>query len=341
VIVRNAVAVATFVCLAVSLINAQEGRPRGASQAEAKPARPPRPGVSTPGVKREIAAIKPIAVFPVPGNPDWQAITEEAVWVTSGTKNLVGRLDPKTNKVVTLVDVGQQPCSGLVAAFGTLWVPLCGDKALARVDLKTNKVVATIPIGPALSEGGVTANADSVWMLSDMNGVLSRIDPATNRVVSEIQVPSGSSVVVLGEDGAIWVVSTEHSAVIRVDPKTNLVTDRVKVGPNPRFTTVGDGSIWTLNQGDGSVSRVDVKTKKLITDIQLGVPGGGGEIAFGEGYVWVTVFEVPLTQIDPTTNKVIKQWFGPGGDAVRVGHGSVWLSNIRQENVWRLDPNQP
>ena len=113
------------------------------------------------------------------------------------------------------------------------------------------------------------------------------------------------------------------------------------MGPNPRFTTVGGGSIWTLNQGDGTVSRVDVKTRKLVTNIDVGVPGGGGEIAYGEGFVWVTVFEIPLTQIDPDNNKVVKQWVGLGGDAVRVGHGSVWLSNIRQENVWRLDPKQP
>jgi hypothetical protein len=29
-----------------------------------------------------------------------------------------------------------------------------------------------------------------------------------------------------------------------------------------------------------------------------------------------------------------------GGDAIRVGHGSVWLSNLRQGNVWRLDPKR-
>jgi virginiamycin B lyase len=312
----------------------------GEGQGQNRPQRPPRPGVSTPGVKRDIAAIKPIAVFPVPGNPDWQVTTEDAVWVTSGRKDIVARLDPKTNTVVTLVEVGKQPCSGLVAAFGTVWVPLCGDKALARIDMKTNKVVATLPVGPALSEGGITANADSVWMLSDMKGVLSRIDPETNRVVADIPVPRGSSVVVLGEDNAIWVVSTETSIVARVDPKTNLITDRVSVGPNPRFTTVGGGAIWTLNQGDGTVSKVDVKSKKLITAIDIGGPGGGGEIAYGEGFVWVTLFEIPLTQIDPETNRVVKQWMGPGGDAVRVGHGSVWLSNIRQENVWRLSPKQ-
>jgi len=306
-----------------------------------RPPRPPRPGVSTPGVKRDIATIKPLAVFPVAGNPDWQAVTRDGVWVTSGSKNTVTRLDAATNKVVATVEVGKKPCSGLVAAFGSLWVPNCGDQTLSRVDLVTNKVTATLSVGPANSEGGLAANGDSVWMLSDAKGVLSRIDPDTNRVVADIGVAPGSFVCVLGEDGAIWVISTEQSLVLRVDPKTNLITDRIAVGPKPRFTTAGGGAIWTLNQGDGSVSRVDVKTKKLVTNIETGAPGTGGEIAWGEGAVWVTLFEIPLMQIDPESNTVVKQWFGPGGDAVRIGHGSIWLSNIRQENVWRIDPKLP
>ena len=28
------------------------------------------------------------------------------------------------------------------------------------------------------------------------------------------------------------------------------------------------------------------------------------------------------------------------GDAIRVGLGSVWLSNLRQHNVWRIDPRR-
>jgi YVTN family beta-propeller protein len=288
-----------------------------------------------------MAAITPIAVFPIEGTPDWQVVTDDAVWVSNGPRNTVHRIDTKTNTVVAAVAVGKRPCSGLAAAFGSIWVPNCMDKTLSRVDMKTNTVVATIPVGPANSEGGLTAGAGSIWMLSDLKGVLSRIDPGTNSVIAEITVPSGSPVCVLGEDGAIWVVSNEHSSVSRVDPKTNLVTDTVEVGPKPRFTTVGGGSIWTLNQGDGTVSRVDVKSKKVIANIEAGIPGTGGEIAYGEGYVWATAFEIPITQIDPASNAVIKQWFGPGGDAIRASHGSVWISNLRQQNLWRIDSKQP
>jgi len=326
-------------CLSFSIGAAQA--PASDQPNDVKPSTPARPGVSAPVVRREMSALKPIAVFPVEGSPDWQVVTDDAVWVTSAKTNTVHRLDAKTNKVVATIEVGKKPCSGLAAGFGSIWVPNCTDQTISRIDMMTNAVTATVDVGPAESEGGIAASADSVWILSDRKGLLSRIDPATNRAVAEIQMPNGSVVCVVGEDGAIWVVSPDESVVVRVDPKTNLVTDRIEVGPQPRFATVGDGSIWTLNQGDGSVSRIDIRTRKPITDIQLGIPGPGGEIAYGEGYVWVTIMQVPLTQIDPGTNKVVRQWFGEGGDAVRVGHGSLWLSNGRQQNVWRVDPKQP
>jgi YVTN family beta-propeller protein len=323
------------VLLLLAAVSAQEPAP------QARPPRPPRPGVSTPGVKRDISTITPIAVFPVEGTPDWQVVTADAVWVANGPKNTVHRMDPKTNTVVATIEVGKKPCSGLASGFGSVWVPNCGDQTLSRIDIKAGKVVATLPYGPAASEGGLAASKDSIWMLSDGGETLLRIDPATNRAVASLGMPAGSFVVVVSEDQAIWVVSTEKSQVVRVDPATNLITDRIDVGPRPRFTTVGGGAVWTLNQGDGTVSRVDVKSRKLVTNVDIGGPGGGGEIAYGEGAVWVTLFELPLTQIDPDTNKVVKQWVGAGGDAVRVGHGSVWLSNLRQQNVWRLDPKQP
>ena len=312
--------------------------PAGAEKKE-RPKRPPRPGVSTPGVKREMSTITPAAVFSVPGTPDWQVMTDDAVWVSNGPKNTVHRLDAATNQVTAAVEAGKRPCSGLAAGFGSVWVPLCGDKALARIDAKTNQVTATLPIAPANSEGGLVASPDAVWMLTGIKGDLSRIDPTTNKIVAEIPVAPGSVACVYGA-GSIWVTSPEKSVLTRVDARTNAVLATIAVGPGPRFLTFGANAVWTLNQGDGTVSRVDAKTGKLIANIEVGIPGTGGELAFGDGFVWATVFQIPLSKIDPATNQVVKQWTGPGGDSVRVGHGSLWLSNLREQNVWRIDLKQ-
>ncbi len=126
----------------------------------------------------------------------------------------------------------------------------------------------------------------------------------------------------------------------RVDPRTNAVVATIPVGKSPRFLAIGEGSVWTLNQGDGSISRVDLATNRVVATIEAGIPGGGGEIAVGEGSVWATSFGYPITRIDLATNTVAQQFFGPGGDAIRVGLGSVWLSNLRAGNVWRIDPRR-
>ncbi len=302
--------------------------------AEKKPA-PPLPGVSTPGVRREMSAIQPQAVFPVAGAPDWEVVTDDAVWVTSSPKNMVHRLDAKTNTVSAGIMVGKRPCSGLTAGFGTVWVPNCADKTVSRIDMKTNQVVATLPFGPADSEGLVAVSADAFWMVSGEAGKLLRIDPKTNLVTSEITVAAGSASCVFADD-ALWVSSPKMSVVTRVDSRTNKVTDTIPVGPGPRFMTAGGGSVWTLNQGDGTVSRVDQKTRKVAATIEAGLPGAGGEMSFGANHLWITMIQIPITDIDPATNKVVRQWFGPGGDSIRVAFGSLWLTDIRGQNVWRI-----
>jgi virginiamycin B lyase len=309
-------------------------------QPEKKPKDPPRPGVSTPGVKRELSSITPVAVFDTgSGTPDWQVLTDDAVWVANGPRNAIHRLDVNTNKIAATITVGKRPCSGLAAGFGSIWVPSCGDKTISRVDIKTDSVVATVPAGPAESEGGIAASEDAVWLVTDPHGKLSRIDPKTNSVLAMIDVPAGSAAVLYG-DGAVWVTTPAKNMLTRVDAKTNKVTDSIPVGPGPRFETFGGWAVWTLNQGDGTISRVDTKTRKVIATIEVGIPGSGGEIAFGLGHIWATVFQIPISEIDPGTNRVVRQWVGDGGDSIRAGHGSVWLSNLRAHTIWRIDPKQ-
>jgi len=290
------------------------------------------------GVQQPISQLQPRAIIKVDGAPDWMAVTDEGVWVTSEPRNQVVFLDARTNKPSVIAAVAK-PCSGLAAGFGAVWSPSCGDHALKRIDPATGNIVASVPVAPADPEGGIATGAGSVWMLTDAKGVLSRIDPRTNKVVAQIAVPDGSFAYTFA-DGAVWVTSTKHNLLARVDPKTNQVTAKVDVGPQPRFLTAGGGAVWTLNQGDGSISRVDTHSVSLAANIPAGVPGAGGEIAYGEGAVWVTMMEFPITKIDPSANRVVKQWTGPGGDSIRAALGSVWLTDLKLGKVMRFDASQ-
>jgi virginiamycin B lyase len=290
------------------------------------------------GVRREMAELKPDATFDVGGDPDWMAVSEDAVWVTISSKNEVKQLRAKDNTVGFTINV-KDPCSGLVAAFGSLWIPSCGSHNLVRASLITGKVQKTIPIPPADSEGGITAGAGSVWMASSSSGQLARIDPRTNKAVATIAVPSGSFCPIYF-DGYVWITSTDHSLLSKVSPKTNRVIATIAVGKNPRFLAAGAGSIWTLNQGDGTITRVEVKTGRRVVDIPAGLAGKGGEIGFGFNSIWATLEQFPITRIDAATNDIASQWTGAGGDSIRAGHGTIWLTNLRGGKVWRIAPGK-
>ncbi|HET9790750.1 MAG TPA: hypothetical protein VFR08_05560 [Candidatus Angelobacter sp.] len=289
-------------------------------------------------VRREMAELKPDAAFDVGGDPDWMAVSKDAVWVTISSKNEVRQLRAGDNTAGLSIKV-KEPCSGLVAAYGSLWIPSCGSHNLVRASLTTGKIQKTIPIAPADSEGGITAGAGSIWMASNSAGQLARIDPRTNKVIATIAVPSGSFCPIYF-GGYVWITSTDHSVLTKINPKTNRVIARIAVGKNPRFLTAGAGSIWTLNQGDGTVTRVDVKTGRRVADIPAGLAGKGGEITFGFGSVWATLEQFPLTTIDAASNRIVSQWTGAGGDSVRAGHGTIWLTNLRGGKVWRISPER-
>src|ERR1700733_915171 len=163
----------------------------GEGAAAVPPKKIVRPGSKEPGVKRPLSTITPVYVFQMSGIPDWVAISPDSLWFSHQPDNVLNRVDPKTNKIVASIPVGKTPCAGMVYAFDSMWLPHCGEKFVYRVDVKTNKVVAKVPVGPAASEVGIAATDDSVWILSDPRGVLSRIDPDTNKVNAEITTPAG------------------------------------------------------------------------------------------------------------------------------------------------------
>lgn len=292
-------------------------------------------------VRRPIGELQVVAVTHLGKTADWVAIAPDAVWVGSTGPFAVHRIDPVTGKRVATVNLDGEPCAGLAIGSNSLWVPLCGRRhQLAKVDLVSNTVVQTFPIGPAAAEGGIAASSDSIWLVVDKHGTLARLDPANGSVRQTIHVPAGSYNPRY-HDGLIWVTRAEGSAVTPVDALTGEVLAAVPTGPGPRFLTDGGGAIWTLNQGDGSVTRIALAgtdgAASHTRNIALGIPGHGGDIAYGAGMVWTTMPKVPLSAIDAATGVLRCQWVGPGGDSLGIGHGAIWLTDYHAGTISRLD----
>jgi virginiamycin B lyase len=291
-----------------------------------------------------------ISTVGLDGSPDWLELAFSSVWISDYGVEAVLRLDPKTRTVVARIPI-KKPCAAMGAGFGSVWVASCSGKTIERIDAATNAVVASIPLPLADDEGeaSIAVGEGGVWVLSDPKGILARIDPASNLVVARIDVKPFSYAAMAGF-GAVWITNTgpkgskEAGSVQRVDAATNRVVVTIPVPSQPRFLAVGEGAVWTLNQGDGSVSKIDPATNRLAATIGVGVPGSGGDIAAGEGAVWVRATRIMLSVIDPKTNRVVES-FGPpqGSGAVRAGQGIVWLSahDVKKVYAIRADRHLP
>lgn len=298
----------------------------------------PRPGIQTPGIQIPFASLKAEAEFS--GAGDWFFLADSLL-VSNVAKKSVDRIDVRSNKPGEPITGLGRPCAGGAQAFKSLWIPDCSDGTIVRMEPKTGKVEAKLTIGVANVRQGIVATADSVWVLTDEKTTLSRIDPDNNQVVAEVRLGAGCRSLTTG-DGALWISCTDENRIVRVNPLTTLVEKRIEVSARPTAIAFGEGSLWVLCQQEGKVERIDPKTNKVVKTIELGVPGTDGDISVGVGFVWVTQAGFPITRIDPQSEKekVVQQFYGDGGGMLQTSANAVWLLNVRQGTLWRIDPKR-
>lgn len=243
----------------------------------------------------------------------------------------------------------------LLGALAALLLVL-GAGSAARADTRSSPVLAAITLpagGSALDE--VTVGT-AVWTLSvDGNhGYLFRIDPASNAVTAEIDLPSGSPTGdafyqggLVYAFGSLWVPETYRDQVWRIDPVARRVQARISTGRYPALLTAGGGSVWVSQGEAGSVARIDPRTDAVVATIPVGRQAGGKDQPSGvnfDPYTNAVLVDLPATHriasIAATTQAVSTFSVAPAfacGRAVPLPDG-FWLDDTPCSNdLFRWD----
>jgi virginiamycin B lyase len=307
---------------------------------------PPKTGVKTAGVQIPMTKLKPEAEVSLPAPAGSLLFTTDQVLISIPTADQIARIEARSNKALEPLSGIAKPCGGLTTAFRNLWVVSCDSNNTARLDAATGKSVAMVASGSGSAPFAIASSPDSIWVLTDDKTTLTRIDPDTNSIVSEIRLPPNCRSIFYAAI-SLWVACPGEKRILRVDPQTNLVTARIEVSAEPISVafggaTVAENSIWVLSRKEGKVSRIDPKTNKVIATIDLGFTNADGNLVFGDSFVWVTAPGFPITKISTPLEKekVVQQFAGDGGGVIQFGLKSVWLTNSAYNNVWRIDPKR-
>lgn len=274
-----------------------------------------------------------VAQLTLVGGPDWLAADSNGLWVRhdSGELTLV---DPETNQVVDSADLGDPDlCAGLGAAYDSIWT--CGASEVLRVDPESLEVVSRFAVKKQAVQGHLVGGFDRIWVLTSDGGSMVGIDPATNEVATEFELPARCSDVTVGVD-ALWLPCALDDRVLKVDPSSGEVLLDLAID-NPVSVAV-DTDVWV--GAAGVTLQLDPTTGEVLAEVAAGAAPDGG-VALDEKSVWVRNGEDFLIQVDRQTGARVQQLTAEvtsGGDLL-VLDGDVWTTAFDDEVLFRIDPD--
>lgn len=198
------------------------------------------------------------------------------------------------------------------------------------------RAVVEVGDGPtALSVGGLRY----VWSANTAGESVSRIDPATNQEILEVDLGSRPSDIGIGR-GPVWVALPETGEIVEVDPQDGAIRNNVAVAEGPVDDidlSVGAGALWAVVRGD-HVSRVDPESLEVerftvaASPTDVGVRGDVVRVLDSAGVIYqldaVTGEEVgPPLEVDPHE-----------AGNLTYAAGSLWFFADAGDAVTRLDP---
>jgi YVTN family beta-propeller protein len=243
--------------------------------------------------------------------------------------------------------IGNRNLTVTVIGFGKVWVvdqPWQMVRGLYHthrgrvlsIDVRTHRMIGK-PILVGRGAWGIGAGAGALWVVNSDDATVSRIDPASRRVVATIPVGARNLGRLIVAHGMVWVLRDDYDQsrggeLIRIDPATNRVAGRTLLGKNMcgGFGIVAaKDAIWVSADAQGTVIRIDPSTGRLVARIQMkGAPIGP---VIAHGAVWVVnEAEGPtrMWRVDPATNEA---------SPVRDLAGDDWMLEPRAGRLWTTD----
>ena len=217
----------------------------------------------------------------------------QSAWVTEDSGPRVARVAARSDgklAVTRLLSVptrGERVSSpaGIAVGAGSLWI--ARGAQVARVDPQTGRVLHRFPT--PVTSNWVAFEAGSVWAASGDSGLVVKIDPVTNRIVSRAHLHGWITDLAVG-DGFVWVPVVPANVVYKLNVDDLSVQGQVAGGPDPESVSLGAGALWIANTRAGAVTRIDLSggSRRVIR-----MPSDPRSARYHDGLVWTAAAAAP------------------------------------------------
>ena len=292
--------------------------------------------------------------IPAKSRMPWSAAPDKDgnFWVPYyGAANRIGKLDPRTAKVVEYraPNVGTAAIhSAVPAADGSVWFTEQGANKLGHWDPLTQKITeyqdSYLP-----GKEGVTRGGDKHTLRVDRQGrvwatgrPLTMFDPKAGKFTRIADVPSAYGLA-LDKDENLWFAEyVEDGKIGKVDAKTLQVTKwalPTKDGRPRRIQIDDDGTVWFAEFKSGAIGRFDPKTQTIKEFPLPGPEATPYALGIGKDHsIWYSSEHLDVIgNLNPQTGRVTEYPFPQSENTLREffadAEGRMWFGSPANNKV--------
>jgi DNA-binding SARP family transcriptional activator/streptogramin lyase len=243
----------------------------------------------------------------------------------------------------TLIAVGVFAAAAAAAAIGLRWTAFGQGTAravsihansLLELDPRTNRFVGSIPIGR--DAAALVATADAVWVASERERTVTRIDLATDQSTT-IGEPHPVAFLAHDDRGNIYASGWDFPFIWQIDPHTVQIARQYRVTNHALGLSIGGGSLWAVNRFANSVTRIDLAQRRVADTIHVGANPLAS--TFGYGALWVANGDSgTVAVIRPGAPPILVRAI-PSPSGISAGDGGVWVASTGMHAIYRIDPD--
>ncbi len=216
---------------------------------------------------------------------------------------------------------------------------VAGMAALVLVLLDDGGVDVSAPIAVGRAPLRIAAGPDAIWVTSERDGTLTRLDPESGEPPGEpVQLGAGVAGVAVGGRW-IWVTNPRRGELLRLDPDDGHLLKTIALGDAPGPIALGGNRVWVADDEGAGIAAVNADGGSVYRR-GLAPHAEPLRLAVGAGGLWVssasggTVSRIDLSSLERTP--AIPVGRNPAG--ITVAHGLVWVADSRSGTVTRVNP---
>jgi virginiamycin B lyase len=268
-----------------------------------------------------------------------------------GAANRIGKLDPKTAKVVEYRAPNEGTAaihSAVPAADGSVWFTEQGANKLGHWDPVTQKITeyqdSYLPGKEGVTRGGDkhTLRVDRLGRVWTTGRPLTMFDPKAGKFTRIAEVPTAYGLA-LDKDDNLWFAEYDQDGKIgKVDARTLRVTKwalPTKDGRPRRIQIDSDGTVWFAEFKSGAIGRFDPKTQTMKEFPLPGPEATPYALGIDKNHsIWYSSEHLDVIgNLDPKTGRVTEYPFPQSENTLREfftdAQGRMWFGSPANNKV--------